>query len=122
MLLVSFSLLFECGFRPYVGEFMPNDSQKRLDLTKPRLPTGETPAGFIGFAVNMIHIDNANLFYLTNDGNGLRETLFYTLFSRLQVYKTRAEMVQALPCIHDGAISLDGGIIRNNGVYSLGHR
>ncbi|KAI3783434.1 hypothetical protein L1987_42516 [Smallanthus sonchifolius] len=71
-------------------------------------------------AVNMIHIDDANLFYLTHDGNGLRETLFYTLFSRLQVYKTRAEMVQALPCIYDGAISLDGGMIKGNGVYSLG--
>ncbi|KAL8217881.1 hypothetical protein R6Q57_021254 [Mikania cordata] len=110
------------NMRPYVGEFMPNDPQKRLDLSKPRLPNGETPAGFIGFAVNMIHIDDANLFYLTHDGNGLRETLFYTLFSRLQVYKTRTEMIQALPSIYDGAISLDGGIIKGNGVFSLGTR
>ncbi|XP_076907168.1 protein DEFECTIVE IN MERISTEM SILENCING 3-like isoform X1 [Bidens hawaiensis] len=110
------------NLRPYVGDFMRNDPQKRLDLSKPRLSNGETPPGFLGFAVNMIHIDDANLFYLTNDGNGLRETLFYTLFSRLQVYKTRAEMVQALPCIYDGAVSLDGGIIKGNGVYSLGTR
>ncbi|KAJ0719233.1 hypothetical protein HanOQP8_Chr08g0287031 [Helianthus annuus] len=110
------------NLRPYVGEFMPNDPQKRLDLSKPRLPNGETPAGFIGFAVNMIHIDDTNLFYLTNDGNGLRETLFYTLFSRLQVYKSRTEMIQALPCIYDGAVSLDGGMIKGNGVYSLGTR
>ncbi|XP_071686181.1 protein DEFECTIVE IN MERISTEM SILENCING 3 [Rutidosis leptorrhynchoides] len=107
---------------PYVGDYLPNDPQKRLDIAKPRLPSGETPPGFIGFAVNMIHIDNAHLFYLTHDGNGLRETLFYTLFSRLQVYKTRAEMLQALPCIYDGAVSLDGGIIKRSGVFSLGTR
>ncbi|GJT32664.1 hypothetical protein Tco_0923083 [Tanacetum coccineum] len=33
---------------PYVGEFMPNDPQKRLNLSKPKLPNGETPAGFRG--------------------------------------------------------------------------
>lgn len=119
MFLASFSAFgYQC--RPYVGEFMPNDPQKRLNLSTPKLPNGETPAGFRGFAVNMIHIDNAHLFYLTVDGNGLRETLFYTLFSRLQVYETRAEMLQALPCIYDGAISLDGGMIRSTGVYALG--
>lgn len=110
------------NLRPYVGEYLPNDPQKRLDIAKPRLPNGETPPGFIGFAVNMIHVDNAHLFYLTHDGNGLRETLFYTLFSRMQVYKTRTEMLQALPCIYDGAISLDGGMIKSTGVYSLGTR
>nr|GEW55109.1 protein defective in meristem silencing 3-like [Tanacetum cinerariifolium] len=117
-----FNLICLENLRPYVGEFMPNDPQKRLNLSKPKLPNGETPAGFLGFAVNMIHIDNAHLFYLTVDGNGLRETLFYTLFSRLQVYETRAEMLQALPCIYDGAISLDGGMIRSTGVYALGTR
>lgn len=105
--------------RPYVGEFMPNDPQRRLALRKPTLPNGESPAGFMGFAVNMIQIDTAHLYYLTTDGNGLRETLFYTLFSRLQVYKTRTDMLQALPCIFNGAISLDGGMIRSSGVYSL---
>ncbi|MFS7967980.1 hypothetical protein Hanom_Chr09g00792171 [Helianthus anomalus] len=97
-------------------------TKKRLDLSKPRLPNGETLAGFIGFAVNMIHIDDTNLFHLTNDGNGLRETIFYTLFSWLQVYNSRTEMIQALPCIYDGAISLDGRMIKGNGVYSLGTR
>nr|KAJ0189565.1 hypothetical protein LSAT_V11C800390730 [Lactuca sativa] len=105
---------------PYYGEFLANDAQRRLALSKPTLPNGETPAGFMGFAVNMIHINSEHLFYLTNKGNGLRETLFYTLFSRLQVYKSRAEMLQALPCIHDGAVSLDGGIIRSCSVFSLG--
>ncbi|KAM0014533.1 hypothetical protein Hdeb2414_s0035g00729801 [Helianthus debilis subsp. tardiflorus] len=117
-----FSVISLENLRPYVGEFMPNDPQKRLDLSKPRLPNGETLAGFIGFAVNMIHIDDTNLFHLTNDGNGLRETIFYTLFSRLQVYNSRTEMIQALPCLYDGAISLDGRMIKGNEVYSLGTR
>ncbi|KAK9291388.1 hypothetical protein L1049_019335 [Liquidambar formosana] len=110
------------SLRPYVGEFLANDPQKRLDLLKPRLPSGECPSGFLGFAVNMIHVDSANLFCLTASGHGLRETLFYTLFSRLQVYKTRADMQLALPCISDGALSLDGGMVRATGVFSFGNR
>ncbi|KAA8540046.1 hypothetical protein F0562_026738 [Nyssa sinensis] len=31
-------------------------------------------------------------------------------------------MVQALPCISDGALSLDGGMIRTTGVFCLGSR
>ncbi|KAJ0620629.1 hypothetical protein HanHA300_Chr00c0796g0813921 [Helianthus annuus] len=62
-----FSVICLENLRPYVGEFMPNDPQRGLDLSKPRLPNGETMAGFIGFAVNMIHIDDTNLFHLTND-------------------------------------------------------
>lgn len=77
---------------------------------------------FIGLAVNMINIDNANLYCVTADGHGLRETLFYNLFSGLQVYRTRADMLQALPCIRDGAISLDGGMVKTNGVFCLGNR
>ncbi|KAI3749102.1 hypothetical protein L6452_12681 [Arctium lappa] len=110
------------NLRPYVGEFMPDDPQRRLALLKPKLPNGESPAGFLGFAVNMIHFDNAHLNTLTTDGQGIRETLFYTLFSKLQVYRTRAHMLQALPFISDGAISLDGAIIRRNGVFAFGNR
>ena len=108
--------------RPYAGEFVQNDPQRRLDILKPRLPNGECPAGFLGYAVNMINVDSTNLFCLTASGHGLRETLFYSLFSRLQVYITRAEMVLALPCITDGAISLDGGMMRRTGLFSLGNR
>ena len=82
----------------------------------------ECPAGFLGFAVNMINIDSSNLFCVTPSGYGLRETLFYNLFSRMQVYKTRAEMMQALPFISDGALSLDGGMVRSCGVFYLGNR
>ncbi|KAL2921822.1 Protein DEFECTIVE IN MERISTEM SILENCING 3 [Bienertia sinuspersici] len=76
----------------------------------------------LGYAVNMVHVDRPHLFCLTPSGCGLRETLFFNLFSRLQVYRTRAEMLLALPCICDGAISLDGGMIRTTGVFSLGCR
>ncbi|XP_027338793.1 protein DEFECTIVE IN MERISTEM SILENCING 3-like [Abrus precatorius] len=110
------------SLRPYAGKYVVDDPQRMLDILNPRLPNGECPAGFLGFAVNMISIDNSNLFCVTPSGYGLRETLFYNLFSRLQVYKTRAEMIQALPCISDGALSLDGGMIRSCGVFSLGNR
>ncbi|KAK2362504.1 protein DEFECTIVE IN MERISTEM SILENCING [Trifolium repens] len=110
------------SLRPFAGNYVVDDSQRKLDILNPRLPNGECPAGFIGFAVNMINIDNLNLFCVTPSGYGLRETLFYNLFSRLQVYKTRAEMIQALPCISDGALSLDGGMVRSSGVFSLGNR
>lgn len=112
--------MFFC--RPYAGDVIVDDAQRRLDIPKPRLPSGDVPAGFLGFAVNMIHVERPHLFCLTSSGCGLRETLFYNLFSRLQVYRTRAEMLLALPCISDGAVSLDGGMIRAPGVFSLGSR
>jgi len=108
--------------RPYIGELLPEDPAKRLALLKPRLPNGKCPPGFRGFAVNMINVDCVHLSCLTASGHGLRETLFYSLFSRVQVYETRDHMQDALPCISDGAISLDGGIMRNSGLFFLGNR
>ncbi|KAH1196166.1 Protein DEFECTIVE IN MERISTEM SILENCING 3 [Glycine max] len=110
------------GIGPFVGGFVANDPQKKLALPKPRLPNGECPPGFLDYAVNMIHLDSKYLSFLTDSGYGLRETLFYGLFSRLQIYKTRNEMLLALPCIHDGALSLDGGMIRGRGMFALGSR
>ncbi|KAG8045462.1 hypothetical protein GUJ93_ZPchr0008g12260 [Zizania palustris] len=110
------------NIRPFSGDFMVNDPQRKLVLHKPRLPNGECPPGFLGFAVNMIHLDLTNLSCLTAGGHGLRETLFYCLFSHLQVYKTRAELRDAIPLINDGAVSLDGGILRPNGSFCLGNR
>lgn len=105
----------------FAGE-LEKDPQRKLALLKPRLPNGECPPGFIGFAVNMILLDNQHKFCVTASGHGLRETLFYSLFSRLQVYKTRADMQCARPFITDGAISLDGAIIKSQGMLALGHR
>ncbi|KAL7583171.1 hypothetical protein Lser_V15G43643 [Lactuca serriola] len=115
-----FNVICLQGLIPYVGEFMPDDPQRRLVILEPKLPNGESPAGFLGFAVNMIYIDNENLAFVTDNGYGLRETLFYSLFSRLQVYRTRNDMLQALPLISHGAISLDGGIIKSRSVLILG--
>ncbi|KAF7816684.1 protein DEFECTIVE IN MERISTEM SILENCING 3-like isoform X2 [Senna tora] len=110
------------SLRPYPGKFVLDDPQRQLNILNPRLPNGQCPPGFLGFAVNMIKIDASNLFCVTPSGYGLRETLFYNLFSRLQVYRTRTEMMKALPLIIDGAVSLDGGIIRSDGVFYLGNR
>ncbi|KAF2315205.1 hypothetical protein GH714_038430 [Hevea brasiliensis] len=108
--------------RPYIGGFIADDPQKKLVLSKPKLPDGSSPTGFLDFAVNMINLDNGNLYCITAKGHGLRETLFYALFSHLQVYRTRTEMLLALPCITHGALSLDGGMIKRNGVFALGNR
>ncbi|KAF6148349.1 hypothetical protein GIB67_025568 [Kingdonia uniflora] len=105
---------------PYVGDFVANDPQRRLALLKPSLPTGECPHGFLGFAVNKIDLENINLSCLTINGHGLRETPFYSLFSCVQVYKTRSEMQLAHPCISEGALYLDGGMVRSNGVFTFG--
>ncbi|XP_050386516.1 protein DEFECTIVE IN MERISTEM SILENCING 3-like [Argentina anserina] len=107
--------------RPYVGAFVADNPQRKLALPKPQLPNGECPHGFLDYAVNMINLDK-NLLSVTTSGHGLRETLFYCLFSRLQVYKTRREMLLGLPCINDGALSLDGGMIKESGVFALGSR
>ncbi|KAJ4827838.1 hypothetical protein Tsubulata_012980 [Turnera subulata] len=108
--------------RPYVGGVVNNDLQKKLALPEPKLPNGKRPSGFIDFAVNMLNLDNSNLFCVTSDGYGLRETLFYHLFSQLQVYATKTAMISALPCITHGALSLDGGMIKKNDAFFLGDR
>ncbi|KAK6155577.1 hypothetical protein DH2020_009825 [Rehmannia glutinosa] len=109
------------SLRPYAGELIADDPQRRLDLLKPRLISGETPPGFLGFAVNMVTIDHTNLYGISKNEHSLRETLFYNLFSNLQVYRSREDMLKALSYITHGAISLDGGVIRSPGIFSLGH-
>ncbi|XP_071686179.1 structural maintenance of chromosomes flexible hinge domain-containing protein GMI1 [Rutidosis leptorrhynchoides] len=96
------------------------DLQGKLLLPDPTFPDGSTPQGFVGYAVNLIDIDVDHLNTKTDAGCGLRETLFYRLFGETQVYKTREHMKNAIPCIKDGAVSLDGGILRGNGVTSIG--
>ncbi|XP_039056960.1 structural maintenance of chromosomes flexible hinge domain-containing protein GMI1-like isoform X2 [Hibiscus syriacus] len=105
---------------PYLGGVEFNDPQRKLVLPIPSLPFGHCPPGFIGYAVNMINLDNPN--YRTDSGYGFRETLFYRLFGKVQVYDTRENMERARSCIKHGAVSLDGGILRKNGLISLGFR
>lgn len=106
--------------RPYTGDFEGSDPQRKLALPDPVLPSGIAPDGFLGYAVNMVDLDIHNLHTVTSAGHGLRETLFYCLFGDLQVYKTREDMLAARSCIKHGAISLDGGILKQNGVISFG--
>ncbi|XP_027158168.1 structural maintenance of chromosomes flexible hinge domain-containing protein GMI1 isoform X2 [Coffea eugenioides] len=108
------------NIRPYAGDFS-SDPQRYLSLPEPTLPNGKPPPGFLGYAVNMIELDVNFWFWRTASGHGLRETLFYRLFGELQVYENRQCMNMASCCIKDGAVSLDGGILRGNGVISLGH-
>ncbi|KAI3989733.1 hypothetical protein MKX01_009225 [Papaver californicum] len=116
-----------CGFLaicledlcPYRGESKICDPQKKLALID---PTGEAPSGFLGYAVNMVNIDIQHLHAKTNEGYDLRKTLFYHLFGEVQVYGTRKQMNQAHGYIKDGAISLDGGIIKGRGILALGPR
>ncbi|KAH9603600.1 hypothetical protein KSS87_015976 [Heliosperma pusillum] len=106
----------------FPGRLVEDDSQKILSLPNPRLPDGTTPPGFLGFAVNMIDISAKHLKTKTAAGHGLRETLFYRLFGELQVYETKEDMQQAYccGCAKDGALSLDGGILRGSGMITLG--
>ncbi|THG10125.1 hypothetical protein TEA_027990 [Camellia sinensis var. sinensis] len=106
--------------RPYTGE-LGDDPERKLALPDPTLPNGNTPSGYLGYAVNMVGLDARHLHIRTNTGHGLRETLFYCLFGNLQVYETRENMKMAKACIKHGAVSLDGGIMKGNGVLSLGH-
>ncbi|CAN1793954.1 Protein DEFECTIVE IN MERISTEM SILENCING 3 [Linum perenne] len=106
---------------PFPGGLVDNDPQRRLDIPNPRLPNGKTPNGFLGFAVNLLNLENKGTSYVTFEGYGLRETLFYALFSHLHVYKTRADLRRAFPCITHGAVSLDGGMVEKPGIFTLGH-
>ncbi|RHN76722.1 hypothetical protein MtrunA17_Chr1g0146991 [Medicago truncatula] len=104
--------------RPYRGN-LQNDSQRKLALPDPKL-SNRTPEGFMGYAVNMIELNTHHLQARTASGHGLRETVLFSLFKKLHVYKTSESMMAAIECIENGAVSLDGGIIRENGTLSLG--
>jgi hypothetical protein len=60
--------------RPFCGDVDIDDPQRSLFLERPRLPGGGSPPGFVDFAVNLIHLDQAHLNCLTASGHGLRET------------------------------------------------
>lgn len=66
----------------------------------------------------MISLPAEHLQFRTASGHGLRETLFYRLLGKLQVYRSREQLYMASSCIDDGAVSLDGGMMRGNGIVS----
>ncbi|CAH2044292.1 unnamed protein product [Thlaspi arvense] len=106
--------------RPWTDKFMEIDPQMKLAMDDPKLPDGDPIPGFKGYAVNMIELAPEELFLKTYDGRGLRETLFYGLFGKLQVYETQRHVEEALPHLSGyGAVSLDGFIAKGNGfIYS----
>ncbi|KAJ4850803.1 hypothetical protein Tsubulata_009795 [Turnera subulata] len=106
--------------RPYTGQVDLSDQQRKLDMPDPALPDGNKPPGFKGYAVNMVNLDTDHLHTRTTAGHGLRETVLYRLLGELQVYETREQMKQARSCIQHGAVSLDGGILRGNGMITIG--
>lgn len=108
--------------RSYEGGFNVGDPQKKLIMEDPKSSDGILPEGYMGYAVNMIKLDHEELYPSTSSGIELRGTLFFNLFSYLQVYKTRKHMNQAISYIRDGAISLDGGMLRRKGVIECGNR
>ncbi|XP_055825977.1 structural maintenance of chromosomes flexible hinge domain-containing protein GMI1 [Solanum dulcamara] len=103
--------------RPYTRG-VSSDPQRELALPHLTLSNGKTPPGFLGYAVNMIFLPAEHLQFRTASGHGLRETLFYRLLGKLQVYRSREQLYMASSCIEDGAVSLDGGMMRGNGVVS----
>ncbi|XP_060971270.1 structural maintenance of chromosomes flexible hinge domain-containing protein GMI1 isoform X4 [Cannabis sativa] len=106
---------------PFRGS-LKSGSQRKLDLQRPYLNDGTIPKGFLGFAVNMIDFDADQLSIKNSSGNGLRETVFYHLLGELHLYRTLEDMLAARACIKQGAISLDGGILRGDSVISFGSR
>ncbi|XP_042033848.1 structural maintenance of chromosomes flexible hinge domain-containing protein GMI1-like isoform X2 [Salvia splendens] len=97
-------------------------SSELLPLQELTLPNRSAPHGFLGYAVDLINIEPDRLHWRTTSGHGLRETLFHRLFGKLQVYKDRDCMMAAAQSCIEGAVSLDGGILRGNGLLSLGLR
>ncbi|KAL0845609.1 hypothetical protein Bca101_018855 [Brassica carinata] len=98
---------------PWIGGVVENDPQRKLTMDYPKLPGGDPIPGFQGYEVNMINLAEEELIIKTYEGHGLRETLFYGLFGKLQVYETQAQAEEALEHINgDGAVSLDGFIAK----------
>ncbi|CAF2016215.1 unnamed protein product [Brassica oleracea var. botrytis] len=100
---------------PWTGGLVENDPQRKLAMDDPKLSDGDPIPGFIGYAVNMINLAEEELNIKTYEGHGLRETLFYDVFGKLQVYETQTQAKEALEHISgDGAVSLDGFIAKGN--------
>jgi hypothetical protein len=96
--------------------------QRLLYINPPTLPhSSQVPEGFLGYAVNLIYL-LPDLVQVKVDTRiekyvGLRESLWFHLLGRLQVYDTAKNMLLAknhLQTLDGGAISLDGGQIKAN--------
>ncbi|XP_073119443.1 structural maintenance of chromosomes flexible hinge domain-containing protein GMI1-like [Henckelia pumila] len=102
------------------GNQLESDSQNLDSLQEPTLPNGCTPHGFLGYAVRLVNTEAVHSQGITKSDLSIRQTLLCCLFGGLQVYENKQCMKMARACIRDGAISLDGGIIKRNGLISFG--
>ncbi|CAM6104906.1 unnamed protein product [Calypogeia fissa] len=115
-------------YRPAHGAAVNMEHHQRiLNINPPLLPSRQVPAGFLGYAVNLVNLAHEHLQMRVNTQShgevGLRESLFFYLLRKLQVYDTRRNMISAKECLgrlEGGAISLDGGLIKPNGRQQLG--
>lgn len=132
-LLMRLVLVLILTCRPYWRadgrHVIANHPQRILNIDPPLLPNGQVPIGFIGYAVNMLHLSSEQIQIRVATRQrgevGLRESLFFNLLRFLQVYDTRQHMIYAkesLKNFHQGAISLDGGVIHKNQRQQLGRR
>ncbi|KAH7428856.1 hypothetical protein KP509_09G020200 [Ceratopteris richardii] len=108
--------------KPYDGDLDEYHAQRLLKIEQPDY-NGLVPAGFLGYAVNLLHVNDEHLNFRIQSGNhgGLRGSLLYSLFKELQVYDTRRNLLRAKDALKTGGISLDGGVVRAKGCEDFGH-
>lgn len=103
------------------GNELASDSQNLDSLQEPTLLNGSTPHGFLGYAVRLVNMEAVHSHGTRKNDLSTRQTLLCCLFGELQVYENKQCMKMARACIRDGAISLDGGIMKRNGLISFGN-
>ena len=112
-----------CSFFKGVGDSPAvnnTDPQKPLNIVPASKPGQERLVGSLGYAVNMIHLNEDLLKIRILGVHGLRESLFYVLFGYLEVFDSTNNMLRARNSIRTTAVSLDGGLIRKKNQYELG--
>ncbi|KAG0563617.1 hypothetical protein KC19_8G045600 [Ceratodon purpureus] len=109
------------GMPPGVPAIDDADPQKLLNISPTTKPGIERLVGSLGYAVNMIHLNDDQL-KIRILGRGLRESLFFVLFGYLEVFDTTNNMLRAWKNIRTTAVSLDGGLIRKRNQYEMGSR
>lgn len=97
-----------------------NDPQKLLNI-QPFTTAGserpKIPDGSLGYAVNLIHLNEDQLSIRISGRYGLRESLFFELFGFLEVFDTTPNMLRSRKDIRSSAVSLEGGLIRTSNQF-----
>ncbi|KAH7428834.1 hypothetical protein KP509_09G020000 [Ceratopteris richardii] len=108
--------------KPYDGDLDEVHAQRLLNIEQPSC-NGLVPEGFLGYAVNLLHVNDEHLNFRIQNGNhgGLRGSLLYNLLKDLQVYDSRKNLLKAKGVLKTGGLSLDGGVVREEGCEDFGH-